>query len=242
MTDILQSAFGIEEDKTTVEVVGTEIPLINIETEKGPEVPEGYVEAEEKPLSKLKLQRMKEKQKKETRKLQRRVAAMTERVEVVNEGHKKKFNHNQAKWEQAKERGMDVWNNISNYENIAATAIMVVNRPDIIIGAEAKQIMDDKIKVFLNDIESIKVKWQETAEKITGKTGKVLTDEYPIFFLAYEEYITLGLDMGTVLADNAALLSEMIDEIANQVKAHTDKLKAEAPVETVSISEETTNE
>jgi hypothetical protein len=67
-----------------------------------------------------------------------------------------------------------------------------------------------------NDIIAMKNKWSELSVDLNAKEGKVSDDDFPLFYLIYEEYICLGDQMHTVLTPNAVILQQLADGIITE--------------------------
>lgn len=245
MSDLFKEAFvSTTEDKqpasenTTMEqkediievTIGDEItPAANIPEQAIP------------PMSKLKQHRLKEKEDKEKRRMKRNVESSISRIKKNEAEHKKEkvkpMDMKHVKWNEAKKLALDVRRNISAYESVAATALMLVNRPDIEINKEAVDTVNSRANILTKDIQAFFDKWSEITGDMINYDGRVELDQFPIFYVIYQQLLDLQLDANNVLTDQADILGQMIQAIVDACNAEAARMDAidKPAVETVEI-------
>jgi hypothetical protein len=198
----------------------------------------GKYQKVEEPMSRLKMQRLKEKERKEQRKKQQRIDRVRQRQSTLKmnehnqtqrkasaEAHKPKH----AKWQEGQKQALSVYNQIKNFEEVASQAILLINRQDFTIDDKSKAEVTQRVNAFMRDIEDLKDRWGKVCEPMEGKTGNVDLEEYPLFYVVYEDLLQLGIDIINVLSEPANVITNMMGAIIEAVNTEIDKMEMKGP-------------
>lgn len=197
-------------------------------------------------LSKLKQDRLRERELKQNRILKRNAEKKLGAAAARNNKTAKKrkgMNMKTVKWMEAKNLAMDVWKCLDTFEQVASSAIMLINRPDIEVDQRSKDEINSKSSVYAKDIQAFRDKWLEITADMNGKEDKVLLDEFPTFYLIYDQLLNLQSDAMNLLADPAEYITGMVqaicDEVNRQIAEASGNTQAEPTVaESVEMKDE----
>lgn len=189
-------------------------------------------------LSPLKLQRQKEKERKEQRKQKQKIDRIRQRqsnykMKEHNEAQRKMsaevHKPKQAKWNEIQRQSLSVWSHMKSYEEIATQATFLINNPEFTVDDNTKSQVTQRVNLILRDLDSLRTRWSEICKPIEGKSGPVELEEYPLFYVVYEDILQLGVDVVNVLTDPCTMLSEIMTAILAAVNNEVEKNKLETP-------------
>lgn len=177
----------------------------------------------EKPLSRLKQQRLKEKETKIKRKYKQHHQEAMKRTpmpknKVPKKEKEKGFIPEKAKWKEVKEVENIVRNTISQFINIAIEAMGLLNNPFVTLEDEGKDMISSRANLIFKDSENLETKLNELVKPIKDMSGVVDINYLPQFLAIYEDVLNLNQDVLNVLTDPASELTEMLQLVHNKLK------------------------
>jgi hypothetical protein len=173
----------------------------------------------QKPLSRFKQQRMKEKHRKEMRKMKQSVDNHKPlRVPKSSVEQKKGLNLSKAFWQDVKDLDTIVTNTINGFNQIAVQTIGIPTFGGVELTEEGKEIITTKSNLVFNDVENLINRKNQIYGPVSAKVGRVSENDLPEFLAVYEELLNLNQDVVNVLTEPCALLNEMLVIVHNKIE------------------------